>query len=361
MDIIANPSDLVVGGVDTHKDVNVAAALNHIGAVLETRSFSTDARGHRDLIAWFLRFGRVTQIGIEGTGSYGAGLAAYCRRKGIAVVEVNRPNRQLRRLRGKSDPIDAIAAGRAVLSGEARCIPKQRDGGVESIRALQAARNTAIKAAVQTENTMRCLIVSAPSSLRSLLIHLPFERQLSLASRFRPGNVIDPLEATKFALRSCARRHLSLMEEVAVFDRQIEDLVGQVAPPELMAMCGVGTQVAAKLLVAVGDNPDRMTSEAQFAALCGVSPMDCSSGKHQRHRLNRGGNRDANSALWRIAFTRRIHDPQTRAYIERRKQQGKTDREITRCLKRYIARSVFKVLQMHHQRQEPVIPEVLIA
>jgi transposase len=215
---------------------------------------------------------------------------------------------------------------------------------VEAIRALRVARQGAIKASTKALNQLRDLVVSAPDDLRSRLIALTSEKRAEAAARFRPGELCDPTEATKMAMRSIARRYYALRAEIAEIDTALAELVPVVAPAGFLDSQGVGTQVAATLLAVVGDNPDRLTSEASFAALCGTSPVDASSGKQVRHRLNQGGDRQANSALWRIVFTRMTHDPRTKAYVERRTMEGKTKKEIVRCLKRYVAREVYKSL-----------------
>ena len=334
----------VTGGVDTHTEFHVAVALDELGRVLGTESFPAEKKGYVALLAFLRHHGEVERVGVEGTGSYGAGLARYLAAEGVEVVEVIRPNRQVRRHRGKSDPTDAEAAARAVQSGEAKGAPKSRDGAAEGLRALRAARKGAVKARTQAANQLRDLVVSAPEELRARLRPLTTERRVALAARFRPGGLGDPLEATKAAMRSVARRYEELSEEIAELDLAMAELVELVAPEAFTVKEGVGPQVAATLLATVGDNPTRLKSHASFAALCGVSPVDASSGKQKRHRLNQGGDRQANSALWRIVHTRMLHDPRTIAYVERRTKEGKTKKEIIRCLKRYVAREVYKVL-----------------
>jgi transposase len=261
----------------------------------------------------------------------------------VPVVEVIRPNRQARRRRGKSDTADAIAAALAALNGEASGAPKSHDGALESIRALRVARRGAVKAATQAANQLRDLIVTAPEPLRAKLGPLSTSAREALAARFRPGELTDPIGATKQAMASLARRYQRLHAEITDLDAALEALVARVAP-SFAAGQGVGLHVAAALLTTVGDNPDRLRSEASFAALCGVSPVDASSGKQRRHRLNRGGDRRANSALWRIVFVRMSHDPRTKAYVAKSTAEGKTTKEIMRCLKRYVAREVYKTL-----------------
>lgn len=333
----------ITGGVDTHLDVHVAAALDERGALLGVESFETTAAGYRKLLAWFESFGTLELVGVEGTGSYGAGLTRHLLAHDVAVVEVDRPNRQRRRRTGKSDPADAISAARAAQGGDATGLAKTRDGNVEAMRVLRVARLSARRSRTQAINQIRSLVSTAPEELRSELRDLSIYRVLALASAYRHTGRTDVTTVTKLTLRTLARRALSLEEEVKEIDAILKSLVAQTAP-ELNAIDGVGTDVASALLVAAGDNPDRLKSEATFAKLCGVSPLDASSGKQERHRLNRSGDRQANSALWHIVFTRMVNDPRTRHYIERRMKDGRTKKEAVRCLKRYVAREVFAAL-----------------
>jgi transposase len=334
----------VTAGVDTHAEIHVAAVVDQVGRVLGTEAFPATAAGYRAALAWMASHGSLGKVGVEGTGSYGAGLARYLASQGVAVVEVIRPNRQARRRRGKSDVADAVAAALAALNGEASGSPKSHDGAVESIRALRVARRGAVKAATQAGNQLRDLVITAPEPLRASLVSLSTDARVALAARFRPGTLTDPIAVTKQALASIARRHQQLRAEIARLDTALEQLVPDVAPAPFLAQQGVGLQVASTLLTTLGDNPARLRSEASFAALCGASPVDASSGKQRRHRLNRGGDRQANSALWRIALVRMAHDPRTKAYVAKRTAEGKTTKEIMRCLKRYIARQVYKTL-----------------
>jgi transposase len=327
--------DGLVCGIDTHADSMTVAVCEATGRVVAVASFETNAAGHRRLMGWLQSHGEVTEAGVEGTSSYGKPTVRVLAEAGVRVWEVIRPNRQVRRRYGKSDPTDAVAAARAVISGEADAVPKSGDGSIEAIRVLQVARISAIKARTQAANQIKDLIVTAPIELRDRLRPLSTRQRVDICARFRPDT---PL---KRALRILARRHQALTTEIVELTAQISQLI-QATAPTLLALPGVGPDVAAKLLIAAGDNPHRIRNEAAFAALCGASPVDASSGKQQRHRLNRGGNRAANNALWRIALVRMSHDPETRAYVQRRTADGKTKPEIIRCLKRYIAR------QIHH-------------
>lgn len=335
----------VVLGVDTHLDFHVAVVLDHLGRRhLGESKVPTTIGGYRNLLSWAEGFGPVRCAGVEGTGSYGAGLARHLKAAGIAVVEVERPKRRHLRRNGKSDPKDAEAAARAILAGEAAGVPKSGDGRVEIIRTLRGARRSAVKARVQAANLLQAMLVTAPEKLRHSLRGTPTKELVAVAARFRPGGHPEDVEAaTRFALRSVARRHQALSEEIAELDAQLERLVAQAAP-ELVRLPGVGTNHAATLLVLAGDNPERLKSEASFASLCGVSPVEASSGKVVRHRLNRSGNRDANRALHMVCVVRMGSDRRTKAYVARRLAEGKSKWEIMRCLKRYIAREAYRVL-----------------
>jgi transposase len=335
----------VVLGVDTHLEFHVAVVLDLLGRRLGELKVPATVKGYRELVRWAEGFGIVACAGVEGTGSYGAGLARYMSKVGTAVVEVERPKRRhIRRNNGKSDPIDAERAARAVLAGETSGVPKSGDGEVEMIRTLRGARRSAVKARVQAANLLKAMLVTAPEEIRRRLRRLPTKELVAVAAHFRLGEDPEDVEgATRFALRSVARRHEVLSEEIAELDAQLERLVAD-ASPELVRLPGVGTNHAATLLVLAGDNPDRLKSEASFASLCGVSPVEASSGKVVRHRLNRGGNRDANRALHMICVVRMGSDRRTRSYVARRLAEGKSKREIMRCLKRYIAREVYRVL-----------------
>jgi transposase len=345
---MTRPGTAITVGVDTHKDLHVAAVLDERGALLATEAFPATAAGYEQLHRWASDLGRITAVGVEGTGSWGASLARYLSAAGVSVVEVNRTNRQHRRRHGKSDTADAVGAARAVQSGEAAATPKSGTGPVEAVRVLRVTMRSAIKARTQATNQMRSLLDVADPSLRDELGSLNAARLAQRCARLRPrADITDPAAATKTALRSLGRRYQALTGEIDELRKMLDTAVAAAAPPELLAEHGVGTDTAAALLIAAGDNPDRMHSDAAFASLCGVAPVDASSGRQQRHRLNRGGNRDANNALWRIALVKMAHDPETRAYIERRISEGKTKREAIRSLKRHLARRYWKLLVQH--------------
>ena len=334
----------VIVGVDTHADAHVAVALDGLGRRLGHKTVPSTEAGYAVLLAWSQQFGTLERAGIEGSGSFGVGLARFLRARGVEVFEVNRPNRQHRRRFGKHDTADAEAAARAVQANTATGEPKDADGAAEMVRVLRVARRSAVKARTQAANQLRALLITAPEELRAELRGLSTAGLIATAARFRIGASADDLRrATKLAMRSLARRHLRLSEEIAELDGRLARLVAQAAPA-LASMRGVGTDTAAALLVAAGDNPERLKSEASFARLCGVAPLAASSGKTSRHRLNRGGNRDANRALHVLALGRMSWDKRTRTYVARPTAEGKSKREILRCLKRYAAREVYRVL-----------------
>ena len=343
MSIVENP-DAVVGGVDTHVDMHVAAAVNHVGGLLGVEAFATTHNGYRQLLSWLRSHGELVLVGVEGTGSYGVGLARYLTRAGVAVVEVDRPNRQTRHRQGKSDPVDAVAAARAAISGQATGLPKSRDGNVEAIRVLMIARRSAVDTRIETLNQLRHVVFTATPEIRRKFSGLTAISLANKAAVLRPREGDDPVRyTTQVTIRTLGQRVKYLREEVKRLNRLLRPLIRETAPG-LLEVFGVGFDTAAKLLVAAGDNPERIRSEAAFAHLCGVAPIPASSGKTARHRLNRGGNRQANSALFHIVLTRMKHDQATRDYIARRLAEGKTMGEIARILKRYAAREVFKHL-----------------
>lgn len=341
---IVEAARTVTGGVDTHLDVHVAAALDPLGALLGTERFDTDPSGYKALLSWLESFGPLSKVGVEGTGSYGAGLARYLRRADVEVIEVDRPNRAERRRSGKSDPLDAVEAARSALGGRAKSISKSKVGAVEAIRVLVVAKRSARGARIKALTQMRHLVITAPDQLRCRLRGLSVIVLVNEAARLRPSRSGDAVMAAhKAALCSLARRIQGLDDELADLDRRIEVLVASVAP-DLLARFGVGPDTAAALLVSAGDNPERLHSEAAWAHLCGVAPIPASSGKSNRHRLDRGGDRHANSALWRIVMVRIAHDPDTTAYFERKVKEGRSKRDVIRLLKRYVARELYRYL-----------------
>jgi transposase len=341
---IVEAARAVTGGIDTHGEVHVAAVLDEIGGLLGTESFRANPDGYAELLSWLGTFGEISKVGVEGTGSYGAGVARFLARAGVHVVEVDRQNRQARRQAGKSDPLDALEAARAAQSGRAHGRAKSRDGSVEAIRVLVVAKRSARGARIKALGQMRQLTFSAPDQLQSRLKGLPIAQFVAAAQGLRPTRSPDVVTAaTKAALSSLAHRVADLEEEISDLDAVITPLLKEAAP-ELLGVYGVGIDAAAALLVAAGDNPERLHSEAAWAHLCGVSPLEASSGKVTRHRLNRGGDRQANRALWHIVITRLASDPRTQAYMERRVKDGRSKSEAIRMLKRYVAREVYRHL-----------------
>src|SRR5437763_7283388 len=334
----------ITGGVDTHADTHVAAALDPVGGLPGVQEFPATTGGCARLLGWLGGFGTVALVGIEGTGSYGAGLARHVTAAGIRVVEVDRSDRQDRRRQGKSDPLDAVSAARAAQSGRARGAPKGRDGAVEAIGALMVAKRSARAGRTQTINQARALIVTGPDDLRARFAqHTAAGLVTGLASlRPRRGDVVG--YATQIALRELGRRATFPGGQRGRLDELIAPLVTARAPG-LLALYGVGPGSAAMLLVAAGDHPERLRSEAAWAHLCATAPLSASSGKVTRYRLNPGGDRQANHALYRIVITRLSSHPATRAYAGRRTKEGLSTKEIIRCLKRYVAREVYPHLR----------------
>ena len=334
----------VVGGVDTHADTHVAAVIDSNGGLLGVEAFPADAAGYERLLGWLEGFGAVARVGVEGTGSWGVGLARFLAAADIEVVEVDRPNRQTRRKVGKSDPTDAVAAARAALSGQALVTPKSRNGPVEQMRVLLVARRSARQQRIQTLNQLRHLVFTAPEPIR-VRFKDRYKTQLVVeAAKMRPRIGSDPVAfTTNTVIRDLARRIQALNAEMKQIDRTLVGLITETAP-SLLALYGLGPDTAASLLVTAGDNPDRLHTERAWAHLCGVTPIPASSGKVTRWRLNRGGDRNANSALYRIVLTRMSSHPETRRYVARRRAEGRSTAEIMRCLKRYVARQTFKHL-----------------
>ena len=335
----------VVVGVDTHAETHHAAVLDTAtGELLADQQFRADPEGYAALAAFAAAHGTPARFGVEGTNSYGAGLARHLRQSGYDVAEIIRPNRAARRLRGKSDPLDALAAAREALARDDLPAPKHGDGPVESIRVLHLVRGSAVKAKANVLRQIKAVLVTAPAGLRDKLARLSEKALLDALRRARPAAVsTGPEAATATALRHLARRHQVLTAEIDEATDQLRTLV-QAAAPALLATKGIGVVTAAQLLITAGDNADRIKSEAAFAALCGASPLQASSGKTTRHRLNRGGDRQANAALHQIALTRMSSESRTKAYVQKRTSEGKSPREATRCLKRAIAREVYRIL-----------------
>jgi transposase len=344
------PSGRVVIGVDTHKHVHAAAVLDERGALLGRAVFDADRAGYRALIGWSTGFGTPLRFGIEGTGSYGRGLASAVRRGGHDVVEVARPNRADRHRRGKCDAFDAENAARAVLAGQAESIPKTDEGTVEMIRHIKVAKDAAVKARTAAMQTLKAVLITAPAQLREELQPLSDTVLLRRCAALRPGELTSVTAAAKHSLRSIAQRWQSLNDEITGHERLLGTLVDHIAP-RLTAGVGIGPDNASELLLTLGENAERVRSEAAFARLCGACPIPASSGKTVRHRLNRGGHRSANAALHRIVIVRmKYHEP-TRNYVTRRIAEGKSKPEIMRCLKRFVAREIWTRTEPLRQQQ----------
>ena len=337
---------VVVGGVDTHKDLHFAAVVDDQDRVLANESFATTRHGYKQMLAWFRSFGELARIGVECTGTYGAGLLRYLQHAGVNVLEVTAPDKQDRRKRGKDDTIDAENAAHAAFAQVRTVTPKTRDGMVESLRVLKVCRKTAVAARRVALQLIQNSIVSAPDELRESLRTMTRMQLVRTLAAWRPdlSDYRNLTSAYRIALKSLGRRYLELHDEIADLDVMIAKLVDELAP-ELIARNSIGYESAAQLLLTAGDNSGRLQSEASFAALCGVSPVPASSGKVCRHRLNRGGDRAANSALHIVAIGRLRTDARTKAYVEKRLSQGHSKLEAIRCLKRYIAREVFYIIQ----------------
>jgi transposase len=329
----SDPAEVVLG-VDTHKDVHVAAVLTTLGVLLATSTFPTTAAGYRRLLAWARGFGPVHRAGVECTGSYGAGLARYLLAETITVIEVNRGDRGERRRRGKTDTLDAETAARAVLSGRATAIAKSGDGQVEMLRMFKLAKASAIKSRSQAINQLKAIVVRAEPTLRESMTGLRNPALFRRCAQLTVSDPVDPAGAAALTLR---------LLTAAI----------QTRAPKLLQRYGVGPDTGAALLLAAGDNPERLTSEASFAALCGVSPIEASSGKTHRRRLNRGGDRQANSALYTITIARLRWDKRTQHYVQRRVAEGKTRREAIRCLKRYICREIYRDITLTQSPPPP--------
>ena len=337
-------SSCLIIGVDTHKDQHVAVAIDRLGGRRGEYRLATTTRGYADLERWAKSLGEIGVFGVEGTGSYGAGLARFLSGRGHGVIEVNRPDRSTRRRKGKSDSTDAEMAARAVLAHVAEATPKSGVDQVEMIRMLKITKDSAVKARTQALNQMHAMLVTAPGVLREALGGFTASKLVDRCARLRPGVLTTPTAAAKHALRALARRCQQLTAEIDAVETELGQLTAQTAPA-LLATVGVGTDTASTLLVTAGGNPERLKSDAAFAALCGVSPIPASSGKTNRHRLNRGGDRRANAALHRVVVVRLRYDQRTREYMQRRTREGMTKMEVIRCLKRYVAREIFALLR----------------
>ena len=335
----------IVGGVDTHKDLHVAAVVDEQDRVIGTRSFATTRQGYRQMLAWMRVLRRTTtyrnrvdrQLRRRAPALHAAGR--------VAVLEVTTPDKQDRRRRGKNDDLDAQNAAHAAFAGQRTVTPRSRDGMIESLRVLMACRKTAVSARRVALQMIHNTIVCAPDGLRDQLRSLTRMQLVRTLASWRPDLTAyrDLDSAYRIGLKSLARRYLELHDEIADLDVMIAAIVDELAP-NLVARNSIGHIGAAQLLLTAGDNPERLRSEASFASLCGVSPVPASSGKTVRHRLNRGGDRAANSALHIIAIGRLRTDQRTKDYVARRIAEGHSKLDAIRALKRYLAREVFTLI-----------------
>jgi transposase len=342
MDEQPNQNEVMLG-IDTHLETHVGVMIDYRGKWLGALSIATTPSGYRELLSWAQSLGHLHRAGIEGTGTYGAGIAQFLHTHGVEVWEINRPDRSQRRLQGKSDPTDAESAARTVLSGKAQAIPKLQKGAAEAMRTVSVARRSAVKARTQTINQLRALLISAPDDIRAKLWKSKPEQYVKECAQILSLGHTTALQTLATTLRLLAKRWLYLTTELRELDATLEYLTAHAAK-RLRSQFGVGPHTAATLLAVAGDNPERLRSEAALAALCGTNPLPASSGKTVRHRLNRNGDRSANNALWTIALVRMRSEPRTRAYVARRTAEGKSTKEIQRCLKRYIIRELYPLI-----------------
>ncbi|MEY8576840.1 IS110 family transposase [Corynebacteriaceae bacterium 6-324] len=332
-----------VAGVDTHTDTHTVAAVTATGQHLATETFPATRSGYISLTRFLSTHG-VGTVGVEGTNSFGAGLTRHLIDGGYTVVEVLRPTRSIRRRDGKSDPVDALAAARQVLTGEALSIPKDSTGPVESLRALYIVRKQLVSTTAKLITTIKSLLVTAPDDIRSRYATMTNHSMVTALAACRPSpDYSDPRNGVLASLKALATTYRTLRGQCDELETRITVLVS-VINPHVINIVGCGAIVAAELLISIGDNPERIHSESALAHLCGVAPLPASSGRTNRHRLNRGGDRRANSALYRIAVVRMRHDQRTQEYVARRTEEGLSKKEIIRCLKRAIVREVYRVI-----------------
>jgi transposase len=340
--MLAEETDYVIG-VDTHRDRHSAAILAANGGLVDETSAGANQAGYTTLLGWAHRRAATRRVwAIEGTGSYGAGLTAFLDQHGERVIEIGRRVRRSGPSRAKSDPLDAIEAAREAL-GQPRHATPRAAGEREALRVLVNTREGAVLARTAAVNQLRALIVAAPEPLRGSLRSLSFAELVTRCARMRPSARDATTRASALALRSTARRIATLSTEARQLTREITQIVDSIAPA-LLDEPGVGPISAARILIA-WSHRGRFHSEAAFAMLAGASPIPASSGQTVRHRLNRGGDRQLNRALHTIALSRRRSHRPTRAYIDRRIREGKTPRDINRCLKRYLARHLYRLLE----------------
>ncbi|WP_144837155.1 IS110 family RNA-guided transposase [Kocuria rosea] len=335
----------VYAGIDTHADTHHLAVIDAHGRPLEDHQIPATGPGYRRSLTLLGRWPDVAAVGVECTGSYGAAITRTLLSAGYRVVEVNRPNRFDRRARGKTDTFDAYSAAEAVLAGRASAAPKGADGLVEALRVLRTTRSSALRERTATINQIKALLVAGPERVRAKYRGLSNLKLIAaLAASRPPAAPVTAQEATAYALRTLARRHQLLTDQIQDLTTHLRRLL-EAHAPALMDVYGAGPDTVAQLLITAGDHPERLRSEAHFAALTGASPIPASSGKTNRHRLNRGGDRQANSALYHIVIVRMRYDQTTKDYVARRTAEGRTKAEIIRCLKRYLARRLYPLIR----------------
>ena len=334
-----------VAGADTHLDTIHVAAITMTGATLGDKEFPTTRAGYAAAIKFLMTLGHIVGIGVEGTASYGTGFTRALTAAGISVVEVTRAVKSTRRLKGKSDPLDAYSAARTALAGDGLATPK--DDTTVGLRALHIARRSAVKHRTAVINQLKAMLISAPDEVREKYRGLTTLKLIEAIARCRPDTPAEPwAQSMLVAAKMLAQRVQFLETQAEALEAQIDTIV-TATNPGLRAAYGVGPDTAAQLLITAGANPHRLHSEAAFAALCGAAPVPASSGKTNRHRLSRGGDRGANSALHRVALVRMSNHQPTRVYVQRQLDKGHTRKEILRKLKRAIAREMFKLLTRH--------------
>ncbi|MEW1808309.1 IS110 family transposase [Pseudarthrobacter sp. NPDC080039] len=356
---MAEEKPQIIVGVDTHADTHHVAVVTEYGKPIADQKFAATATGYTKLIHFITSHGTVGAVGVEGTGSYGAELSRVLTKEKLKVFEVNRPNRQQRRIRGKSDPFDAYQAAQSVLAERGISTPKTKDGPVECLRILRTARTSAMKARTIAINQIRSLLVSAPETIRAKYRGLPTSAMVTALARSRPsGHPAETGYITALPLKTLALRYQSLRSEIASTDELLQEILDSYAPL-LTELTGVGVEVATQLLVTVGDNPERINNEAQFAALTGTAPVPASSGKTTRHRLSKGGDRQANSALHHVVLSRMQSDHRTQDYVAKRTADGKSKRETMRCLSLRRPRNLPPNIQPHRsaRHHRPPTPQ----
>ncbi|WP_199222447.1 IS110 family transposase [Corynebacterium yudongzhengii] len=348
-------------GIDTHKDTHHVAVITTMGEPVEDFTIPATAAGYTKAIAAIGIYDSVEAVGIECTGTYGANITKAFLEAGYLVYEVNRPNRFARRRQGKTDQFDAYHAAEAVLSHRTTAIAKARNGFVEALRPLHAFRRLAVKNRSAELNHLQALLVSAPENIKAAYQPLSAAQRLKALVDADPSSFTDTIEQeAMYVLKLAAERIQRAHAEIKDLEKRITNLLRQYTP-QLLDIYGAGPDTIAQLLLTVGDNPERFYSEAGFAALTGVCPIPASSGRTNRHRLNRGGDRQANRALHTTTLVRMRHDQRTKDYVARRTAEGKTTKEIQRCLKRAIAREMFREIRdaLNQLNNHPQLAESL--